>query len=65
MATKKAPQPPVADYKIPKAIADWVEQAEARLRYYVAKTEELQAENEKLRKANKVMEARVMGQSQE
>jgi hypothetical protein len=65
MATKKTAQPPVAEYKIPKAIADWVEQAEARMRYYTAKVDELQAENDRLRKANKVMEARVMGQSSE
>jgi hypothetical protein len=50
---------------MPAEVADWIKQAEARLTYLTTKVAELKDENIKLRKANKVMEARVMGNSQE
>jgi hypothetical protein len=56
---------PVAEYRMPAEVADWIKQAEARLTYLTTKVAELKDENIKLRKANKVMEARVMGNSQE
>ena len=75
MATTKAPAKavktaakaidPPAEYRMPKEVAEWIEQAESRLKYLTTKVAELKAENDLLRKANKVMEARVMGQSQE
>ena len=52
-------------YRMPKEVAEWIEQAESRLKYLTTKVAELKAENDLLRKSNKVMEARVMGQSQE
>ena len=56
---------PVAEYRMPAEVADWIKQAEARLTFLTTKVEELKAENAALKRANKVMEQRVMGQSQE
>ncbi len=56
---------PVAEYRMPTEVADWIKHAEARITYLSGRVDDLKAENTKLRKANKVMEARVMGQSQE
>jgi hypothetical protein len=56
---------PVAEYRMPAEVADWIKQAEARLTYLTGKVAELKDENTKLRKANKVMESRVMNNSQE
>jgi hypothetical protein len=50
---------------MPAEVADWIKQAEARLTYLTGKVAELKDENTKLRKANKVMESRVMNNSQE
>jgi hypothetical protein len=50
---------------MPTEVADWIRHAEARITYLTERVDDLKAENTKLRKANKVMEARVMGQSQE
>jgi len=55
----------VAEYRMPTEVADWIRQAESRLAYLTTTVERLKAENAGLRKANKIMEARVMGQSQE
>jgi len=52
-------------YRMPTEVANWIEQAESRIKYLTTKVAELKAENDLLRKSNKVMEARVMGQSQE
>lgn len=60
-----APVEAVAEYRMPKEVADWIRQAEARITYLSGRVDDLKDENAKLRKANKVMEARVMGQSQE
>ena len=62
---KTASTEPVAEYRMPAEVADWIRQAEARLTYLTGKVAELKDENTKLKRANKVMEARVMGQSQE
>ena len=50
---------------MPKEVADWIRHAESRIVYLSGRVDELKAENTKLKRANKVMEARVMGQSQE
>jgi len=52
-------------YKMPVEVANWIENAESRLSYLTTQVATLKAENIALRKANKVMEARVMGNSQE
>lgn len=64
----KAPKQAVeaaVEYRMPIEVSDWIRQAESRISYLTNRVEELKVENTILRKANKVMEARVMGQSQE
>ena len=64
----KAPKQVVeaaVEYRMPIEVSDWIRQAESRISYLTNRVEELKVENTILRKANKVMEARVMGQSQE
>ena len=73
MATaKKAPAKPpepatesVQTYRMPKDVSDWIEGASARITYLTSTVERLKQENKDLRMANKVMEGRVMGNSQE
>lgn len=60
-----APTDSVMEWRMPAEVADWIKQAEARLTYLTTKVDELKAENATLKKANKVMEQRVMGQSLE
>ena len=50
---------------MPTEVADWIRHAESRIVYLSGRVDDLKVENTKLRKANKVMEARVLGQSQE
>jgi regulator of replication initiation timing len=64
MATKKPVVAP-EEYRMPKEVSAWIEQAESRLKYLTTKIAELKEENTKLKLANKVMETRVMGQSSE
>ena len=56
---------PAVEYRMPTEVADWIKQAESRISYLTTRVAELKEENTSLRKSNKVMEARVMGQSQE
>ena len=63
-AVKRAVEAP-EQYRMPVEVADWIECAESRLKYFATKVAELKDENAQLRKANKIMEQRVMGQSQE
>jgi len=60
-----APAEPVAEYRMPTDVADWIRQAEARIMYLTTKVEELKAENAGLKRSHKLMEQRIMGQSQE
>jgi hypothetical protein len=62
---QKAVPEPVAEYRMPKEVADWIKRAEARITFMTTQIEDLKDANAKLRRANKVMEARVLGQSQE
>jgi hypothetical protein len=66
-AVKTAQNEPeaVVEYRMPTEVANWIRQAESRLAYLTTTVERLKAENVGLRKANKIMEMRVMGQSQE
>lgn len=63
-AIKRAVEPPT-EYRMPLEVSEWIKQAESRLSYFTTKVAELKTENDLLRKSNKVMEARVMGQSQD
>jgi hypothetical protein len=60
-----APAEPVAEYRMPTDVADWIRQAEARIMYLTTKVEELKAENAGLKRSHRLMEQRIMGQSQE
>jgi hypothetical protein len=60
-----APAEPVAEYRMPIDVADWIKQAEARIRYLTTRVDELKTENAALKRSHKLMEQRVMGQSQE
>jgi len=55
----------VQTYRMPKDVSDWIEGASARITYLTSTVERLKQENKALRMANKVMEGRVMGNSQE
>lgn len=63
-ATKTAQNEP-EEYRMPVEVSDWIKHAESRIAYLTTTNDRLKAENEGLRKANKVMETRVMQQSQE
>ena len=70
--TRKTPAKPtesavdsVQTYRMPKDVADWIEGATARITYLTTTVDRLKQENKDLRMANKVMEGRVMGNSQE
>lgn len=73
MATaKKAPAKPpeeavesVQTYRMPKDVSDWIESASARITYLTSTVERLKQENKNLRASHKLMEQRVMGNSQE
>jgi hypothetical protein len=52
-------------YRMPKDVSDWIDNASARITYLTTTVERLKQENKDLRAANKVMEARVLGNSQE
>lgn len=55
----------VTQYRMPTEVAEWIRQAESRLAYLTTTVARLKEENAGLRKANRIMEGRVMGQSQE
>jgi hypothetical protein len=61
----KAPTESTQTYRLPKDVSDWIENASSRLTYMTTTIEDLKAENKKLKIANKLMEQRVMGNSQE
>jgi len=67
MATKtpKTAQNEPVEYRMPVEVSDWIKHAESRIAYLTTTNDRLKAENAALRTANKVMEARVMGNSQE
>lgn len=71
MATKtptKAPAKAVEapqEYRMPKEVAEWIKAAESRIAYLTTTVARLKEENSDLRKANRIMETRVLGTSQE
>jgi hypothetical protein len=56
---------PVAEYKMPTAVHDWIERAQSRITYLMTEVDRLKEENKALRHAHKIMETRVMGVSRE
>ena len=63
-AAPAAPEP-TQSYRMPVDVANWIEQAESRLRHAAAEIERLKAENRQLKKDNRAMEQRVLGRSDE
>ena len=57
----EAPQ----EYRMPVEVSDWIKQAESRIAYLTTTVARLKEENSDLRKANRIMETRVLGTSQE
>jgi hypothetical protein len=52
-------------YRMPVDVANWIEQAESRLRHAAAEIERLKSENRQLKRDNRAMEQRVLGRSDE
>ena len=59
----EAPVASTATYRMPMDVADWIEQAESRLRHAATEIARLKEENKQLKHSNRVMEQRVMGRS--
>ena len=53
------------EFRMPQEVKDWIDQAHSRVNHLTSEVERLKDENAKLRRANKVMEQRVMGISLE
>ena len=62
---KKDPTKSAQQYSMPQEVKDWIDQASSRLAYMTTQILRLKEENQKLKRANKVMETRVMGMSVE
>lgn len=56
---------PVAEYRMPTEVADWIRRAEARITFLSTQAQDLKDENAKLKHSHRLMEQRVLGQSQE
>jgi len=63
-AVKRAVEAP-EEYRMPVEVADWIKQAESRIAYFTTTVNRLKEENAHLKRANRIMEQRVLGQSQE
>ena len=61
----EAPVASTATYRMPVDVADWIEQAESRLRHAATEIARLKEENRDLRHSYRLMEQRVMGRSDE
>lgn len=55
----------VQEYRMPAAVSDWIEQAEARLRYQAGEIERLKETNARLKREHIQMQHRVLGTSRE
>jgi hypothetical protein len=62
MATKKQT---AEEFRMPMEVKEWIDQASSRLMSMRTEIDRLKEENQKLRRANKIMEQRVMGMSVE
>lgn len=53
------------EFRMPTEVKDWIDQAHSRINHMTHEIARLKEENLKLRRANKLMEQRVMGMSVE
>ncbi len=58
-----APGASTATYRMPVDVADWIEQAESRLRHAATEIARLKEENKQLKHSHRLMEQRVLGRS--
>jgi hypothetical protein len=72
MATAKKPaakktsvKPKAEEFRMPMEVKEWIDQASSRMMSMRTEIERLKEDNLKLRRANKVMEQRVMNMSVE
>ena len=64
--TKRAAVKPQAEeFRMPMEVKEWIDQASSRMMSMRTEIERLKEDNMKLRRANKLMEQRVMGMSVE
>jgi hypothetical protein len=64
-AKKTAVKPQAEEFRMPMEVKEWIDQASSRMMSMRTEIERLKEDNAKLRRANKVMEQRVMGMSLE
>ena len=62
---KPSVQPKAEEFRMPMEVKEWIDQASSRMMSMRTEIERLKEDNPKLRRANKVMEQRVMGMSLE
>ena len=60
---KTSVEPKGEEFRMPQEVKDWIDQASSRMMNMRTEIERLKEDNLKLRRANKVMEQRVMGMS--
>ena len=58
-----AVKPQAEEFRMPTEVKNWIDQASSRMSHMRTEIDRLKEENAKLRRANKVMEQRVMGMS--
>ena len=64
--TKRAAVKPKAEeFRMPMEVKDWIDQASSRMMSMRTEIDRLKEENIKLRRANKIMEQRVLNMSVE
>jgi regulator of replication initiation timing len=56
-------QPREEEFRMPTEVKEWIDQASSRMSHMKTEIERLKEENLKLRRANKLMEQRVMNMS--
>ena len=62
---KPSVQPREEEFRMPTEVKEWIDQASSRMSHMRTEIDRLKEENAKLRRANKVMEQRVMNMSVE
>ena len=62
---KTSVQPREEEFRMPTEVKEWIDQASSRMSHMRTEIDRLKEENLKLRRANKLMEQRVMNMSVE
>jgi hypothetical protein len=64
-AKRAAVKPKAEEFRMPMEVKEWIDQASSRMMSMRTEIDRLKEENIKLRRANKIMEQRVMNMSVE